>query len=123
MDGVDYTFSKGLPYPTGADGAPADLEIIAMALGVTGSRDRWHGTVPICEPIEDVDGDIEAIFEGDPPEYLREIEYSAGMIATFERGNGSVFCAGTTEWVNGLIHRDPFTHIITRNVLDAFVHP
>ncbi|MBP1822954.1 hypothetical protein [Mycobacterium sp. OAE908] len=123
MDGVDYTFSKGLPYPTGADGAPADLEIIAMALGVTGSRDRWNGTVPICEPIDDVDGDIEAIFEGDPPEYLREIEYSAGMIATFERGNGSVFCAGTTEWVNGLIHRDPFTHIITRNVLDAFVAP
>lgn len=123
MDGVDYTFRKGLPFATGADGAPADLEIIAMALGVTGSRDRWDGTVPICEPIDDVAGDIEAIFGGNPPEYLRDIEYSAGMIGTFTRGAGSVFCAGTTEWVNGLVHHEPFTTTITRNVLDAFTAP
>ena len=47
MDGVDFTFRKGQPYATGVDGAPEDLEIIAMAPAVSGSRDKWNGKVPI----------------------------------------------------------------------------
>jgi hypothetical protein len=42
------------------------------------------------------------------------------MVASFEKGKGEVFCAGTCEWVAGLIRRDDFTELITKNVLDRF---
>jgi hypothetical protein len=32
-----------------------------------------------------------------------------------------VFNAGTSEWVSGLIHRDPFTERITHHVLRRFL--
>jgi len=43
------------------------------------------------------------------------------MIGVFTRGAGTVFNAGTCEWVSGLIHRDPFTERITHNVLRRFL--
>ncbi len=46
--------------------------------------------------------------------------YGAGMVATFSRGDGTVFCAGATEWVNGLRLCEEFTQAITRNVLNRF---
>jgi len=42
------------------------------------------------------------------------------MVASFTKGAGEVFCAGTCEWVAGLIHHDEFTELITKNVLDKF---
>ena len=30
-DGCDFTMRDGLPYPTGADGSPTDLQILALA--------------------------------------------------------------------------------------------
>lgn len=121
MDGVDYTFRKGLPYPTGADGAPTNLEILAMAPAVAGTRDRWDGTVAITEPLDEMHQMIDAFTDGDPPEHLRDLEYGSGMVAAFTRGRGTVFCAGTTEWVNGLALGEPFTEMITRNVLNRFL--
>ncbi|AGT95167.1 hypothetical protein O5Y_26750 [Rhodococcus erythropolis CCM2595] len=120
MDGADYTFRKGLPYATGVDGAPEDLEIIAMAPAVSGSRDNWNGTVPIGAPFAELSGIFESAYGRELPEHLREFEYGSGMVATHQRGLGTVFNAGTTEWVSGLIHRDPFTERITANVLNLF---
>ena len=34
---------------------------------------------------------------------------------------GEVFHAGTTNWVAGLIDKDPFVERITRNVLDRYL--
>ena len=31
VDGLDYTFENGLPFPTGADGAPDGITILAMS--------------------------------------------------------------------------------------------
>ena len=42
------------------------------------------------------------------------------MMATFTRGGGTVFNAGASQWVAGLIHSDWFVERITRNVLDRF---
>ena len=120
VDGVDYTFRKGLPYPTGEDGAPANLEILAMAPAVAGEIDRWGGQVPLGAPQEEAMGLVSALYEGDPPEFRRDAGYGAAMMATFNRGNGTVFNAGTCEWVNGLMERDPFTEKITHNVLRRF---
>ena len=120
MDGVDFTFRKGQPYATGVDGAPEDLEIIAMAPAVSGSRDKWNGKVPIGAPFAEVQGIIECFYGSEPPDHLRDLEYGSGMVACHKRGLGSVFNAGSTEWVNGLIHHDPFTERITANVLNLF---
>jgi hypothetical protein len=43
------------------------------------------------------------------------------MVASFSRGRGTVFCAGASEWVNGLRLREEFTEAITHNVLRRFV--
>jgi hypothetical protein len=42
-------------------------------------------------------------------------------VVSFERGKGEVFCAGTCEWVNGLIEKDFYVERITRNVLNRFL--
>lgn len=118
VDGLDYTFRLGLPYPTGVDGAPEGVEIIAMAPAVAGETDSWKGQVPLGGPITEVEELIYALNDN-PPEHMTN-PYGAAMIVSFERGAGSVFTAGTTEWVSGLSGRDPFTEKITKNVLDTF---
>lgn len=121
LDGVEYTFRHGLPYPTYEDGAPESLEIVAMALAVVGAEDRWGGRVPLGAPASEFDHLVESAYGDSPPPYLKDKRYGSGMIATFQKGAGQVFNAGSCEWVNGLIQRDPFTEIITRNVLNRFI--
>jgi hypothetical protein len=103
VDGVDYQFHRGLPYPTHADGAPQSLEILAMAPAML-----------------DVDEQsiVAMLYDGDPPEHLKDRKYGAGMIAAFRRGKGTVFNAGSAEWVRGLIQNDHAVGRITTNVLD-----
>ncbi|MFJ4375317.1 N,N-dimethylformamidase beta subunit family domain-containing protein [Pseudomonas japonica] len=122
MDGVEYTFRRGLPYATGEDGAPQDLDIIAMAPAVLGADDHWNGQVPLGAPAWEVGELIEAAYDNDPPDYMKGKRYGSGMVACMRKGQGTVFNAGTCEWVNGLIHRDTFTETITRNVLNRFIH-
>lgn len=119
LDGCDYTTHAGLPYPTGTDGAPDNLEIIAMCPAVFGEEDLWGGQVPLGAPVAEVQGILALLFDPLPSRYDGEA-YGAGMIATFNRGDGTVFCAGTTEWVNGLRLREEFTEAITQNVLRRF---
>ena len=114
LDGVDYTFHDGLPFPTGTDGAPDGLEIVAMAPAVLGERDLWNGTVPL-NASELEGGDVIRLDTG---ERIARQPYGSGMVACFTRGYGMVFNTGSTEWVNGLITADPFVEQITRNVLD-----
>jgi hypothetical protein len=121
VDGVDYTFRKGLPYPTGQDGAPDSLQILAMAPAVIGEIDRWDGQVPLGAPEREAIGLMAALYDGNPPEYRREARYGAAMIGVLTRGAGTVFNAGTCEWVSGLIHHDPYTESITHNVLRRFL--
>ncbi|MDQ3900308.1 MAG: hypothetical protein M3319_07620, partial [Actinomycetota bacterium] len=119
LDGCDYTFRRGLPFPTGADGTPPTLEIIAMCPATWGEEDRWQGQVPLAAPIGEVRELIAAMFHPLPDRFAGEA-YGSGMVATFTRGRGSVFCAGATEWVHGLSSREEFTEQITRNVLTRF---
>ncbi|MDW5593404.1 N,N-dimethylformamidase beta subunit family domain-containing protein [Conexibacter stalactiti] len=115
LDGVEFTFRKGLPYPTHEDGAPEGLEILAMCPATAGERDTWAGTVPLSANVKELDELYEGLGD-DLPDYLRDHEYGAGMLACFERG-GTVVNTGATEWVVGLIERDPFVERITHNVL------
>jgi hypothetical protein len=118
LDSVQYTFRRGLPYPTFEDGAPETLEILAMAPAVGGERDRFDGQVPLGGP--ETEGDDLGL-EPDLPTYLAESDgRGAGMIATFTRGDGEVFNGGTTEWPYALSIGDPYVERVTHNVLRRF---
>ena len=114
VDGVDYTFRDGLPYPTHIDGAPQGLEIIAMAPAARGER-PCKGAL-LNAPLEM----LSEMLKHNPAFYeVRSVERGAAMMATFSSGKGSVFNSGCCNWVSGLIHHDFFVEQITRNVLDA----
>ncbi|MFK3972993.1 N,N-dimethylformamidase beta subunit family domain-containing protein [Pseudomonas sp. NPDC087358] len=120
VDSVEYTFHRGLPYPTFEDGAPPSLEILALCPAVRGEEDRFAGRYPIGGPEAEVYAYNESLGD-DLPDYLHEGQMrGAGMIAAFTRGKGEVFNGGCTEWPHALEQGDPFVDIIVRNVLDRF---
>jgi hypothetical protein len=120
-DGVDYTFHRGRPYPTGHDGTPDALEILALTPATLEEED--HGQAGNLISI--ADGDLafaaEALFGEDTPEHRDRIRYGCSVITSMPKGRGEVFCAGTTEWCFGLATRHQQIEIITRNVLDRFL--
>ena len=120
-DGVAYTFHRGLPYPTGEDGAPEHLEILALTPVTLEEED--HGQAGNLISI--ADGDLafaaEALFAEDTPENRDRIRYGSAVITAMSKGAGEVFCAGTTEWCHALVVGDTQVETITRNVLNRFL--
>jgi hypothetical protein len=51
------------------------------------------------------------------PEHLAAARRGSGMIVSFRKGAGEILHAGSSEWVNGLRLREPFTETITRTVV------
>jgi hypothetical protein len=120
LDAVEYTFRRGLPYPTFEDGAPESLEILAMAPAQRGEEDRWNGQRPLGGPVKELQESFTELGD-DLPGYVAEGgNRGAGMIAAFTRGRGEVFNGGSTEWPHALSLRDPFVEQIVRNVLARF---
>lgn len=120
VDSVEYTFRRGLPYPTFEDGAPETLEILALCPAVRGEEDRFGGRYPLGGPEAEV-YDYNAELGDDLPDYVHEGQMrGAGMIAAFTRGAGEVFNGGSTEWSHALAVGDPQVDRIVRNVLDRF---
>ncbi len=118
VDGCDYTFREGLPFPTGVDGTPENLEILAMTQAVLFEEDHFGGKVPLGDAgTPHVDG-LRGVEWIETESGYRRPRYGSGMMACFSRGPGTVFNSGTSEWVAGLIHQDWFVEKITRNVLD-----
>lgn len=121
LDAVEYTFRRGLPYPTFEDGAPDSLEILAMASAQRGEEDRWNGMRPLGGPIKEMRATLEEL-GSDLPSYVLEGENrGAGMIVTFRRGAGEVFNGGSTEWPYALSTGDPFVAQVAHNVLRRFI--
>ena len=120
VDGLDYRFHDGLPYPTGADGASSDITILAMGLATNIEADHavWGETLYI--------GDADAVFKarqlyGDVnPTTLAASARGNGAIVHWHRGDGEVFTAATCEWVMGLARGDRQVETVTRTVLDRF---
>ncbi|WP_244571349.1 N,N-dimethylformamidase beta subunit family domain-containing protein [Mesorhizobium carmichaelinearum] len=121
VDGCDYTFRNGLPYPTGDDGAPMDMEIIAMNVATTFEAD--HGNAGSTLFIGDADSKAVAFqkLRRTDEAAIESVKRGSGMIVSFERGRGSIFNAATCEWVAGLVARDPFVEKVTANVLNRFI--
>ena len=120
VDGISYTFRDGLPYPTGEDGAPDNLEILAMGFATLVEEDHGHKGTHLYAG----DGDVQlmalTLYGNNDEDSMGKSSRGAGMIASFSRGKGQVVNAGTCEWVNGLRLGNPFAEQITHNVLRRF---
>lgn len=125
IDGCDYTIRDGLPYATGKDGAPENLTIVAMAPAIQHEEDHFNATMAsmmnsVSTPAIKGDGiDLPHLQEH---EGVKHPKFGAAMIATFDRGagpgDGTMYVAGSTDWVVGLQRRNWFVEKVTKNILD-----
>lgn len=120
-DGLDYTFRDGLPYPTGADGAPAELTILALTPVTLEEEDHGNPGSQFETLDHDLRGIARLLFGEDSPESRDRCRYGSAVMTSMQRGRGEVFCAGTTEWANSLTLGDEACATITRNVLGRFL--
>ncbi len=121
VDGLDYTVEDGLPRPTGADGAPDGLEIVAMGLATLVEEDHGHSTERLFIQTWDAAFVATLRYGEATPATIEKVRRGNGMMVAFPKGKGEVFHAGTTQWVAGLVQRDAAVERITRNVLDRFL--
>ena len=123
VDGIEYTFRYGLPYPTGEDGAPMDLEILALAPATAG-EETDHGHPPEAHFIgpneRDAEQYVETLGLEQTPENLDKFVRGCAAITNMKKGKGEVFCIGTLQWVLGLTQQEPFVEAVTRTVLNRY---
>ena len=118
VDGCDYTVQNGLPYPTGADGAPVDMTIIAMGLATTFEADHKNAGSTLFISDGDARMVSHQLWKKTDEESIERVKRGSGMIVCFSKGRGTVFNAASCEWVSGLIKNDPFVVRLTLNVLE-----
>jgi hypothetical protein len=118
-DGCEWTLSAEdrLPVPTGRDGTPESLTILATAPARLWSRDELPSRYRPLAP-GDLETTARALF-GDEV-HARRLAHNHAVIGCYTRG-GTVFSAGTTDWAYGLAGHDPIVERITRNVLDRLL--
>ena len=121
LDGVDYTFANGLPSPTGDDGTPSSLEILALT-PVTWDEEN-HGQSGSLLTMGDFTLRFAAtsLLGEDTPANRDKLRYGSAVITSMPKGLGEVFCAGTTEWCYALAAHEEQCEIITRNVVNRFL--
>ncbi|MEO8244482.1 MAG: N,N-dimethylformamidase beta subunit family domain-containing protein [bacterium] len=116
VDGVDYGMRHGLPFAE--DGAlRGGLEIVGLSPATTLS----HHTSPADRDLFighlDAEDTARVIYGAVNAETMGRASRGNGCMAEYRRGKGRVFNAGSCEWVNGLIEREPTVERVTRNVL------
>jgi hypothetical protein len=120
-DGCDLTMRDALPYPTGSDGTPEDLEILGLAPAQHFNHVNAPRPTPAGAPSE---GEFIAsrVFATRDPAAVERLAHGHAVMGIHQPG-GTVFTAGTTEWAWGLAQRDPTVERITRNLLDRLTAP
>jgi len=119
VDGLDYTFRQGLPYPVEAPGVPDNIEILAMSPAVLFEYEHEGQGARYYVRDSDLNG-LAELAPGEFAEARRKFQYGAGMVVSMKRGKGEVLTAGSCEWIMGLTRHDAFTEQITRNALGRF---
>jgi hypothetical protein len=115
-DGCAFSHDEqSRPVATGADGAPAGLDILATAPAHLWAQHE-QPTRYAHEPGE-LETCSEAVFGDTSAEHLADLGDGHAVMAAFDRSNGgTVLNVGATDWVLGL--GDPTVARITRNVLE-----
>ena len=107
-DGCEFVMEDGRPVPTGRDGTPRDLTILATAPARWSRRDGslgWARQLRAALPPAEVV----------PQDFVHRD--GAGVLGIYSRG-GTVVTAGSTDWPDGLTAGDPVVQRIVRNILD-----
>jgi len=118
-DGCPIEFGDdGLPKPGKGVGIPSNLDIIAFAPATLAESER--SPYPKIIPPEQPETLAKMAYGSNDPKSLQRLMRGHAVMASFTRGKGEVFNAGTTEWVHGLAAEDPFVEKITTNVLQRF---
>ena len=121
VDGLDYVIRQGLPYPSGAEQVPADLEILGLGLAANNEVARGVDAQDLFLGFEDCAFRAQLLHDEINAETMDLASRGSGMIVNFTRGRGEVFHAGSVEWVAGLLRRDPQVERVTANVLSRFL--
>jgi len=124
-DGCDLSLSDGLLVPTGADGAPVDMTVLATAPAHLWSSTPAGSDLPpfVGQPL-DVPGDLEYVslrMLGDmSPEHTARFASGRAVLAIHEATDrGTTFTTGCTDWAHGLDPVvDPKVSRVTANLLD-----
>lgn len=119
VDGLNYTFHQGLPYPVPEPGVPDNIEILAMSPAMLYEYEHPGEGVHYYLSDSDLEGMVSLAPE-DHDTARKRYQHGSGMLVSMPKGKGEVVTAGTCEWVMGLTRHDPFTEAITRNVLTRF---
>lgn len=118
-DGCLFGFGEdGLPAPISRLGVPENLEIIALAPASFAESPSPYR--PLIPP-EQLPVVAEIAYGSASPEAQARVLRGHAAMASFRKGEGEVFNAGTTEWAHGLAAEDPFVTRITRNVMARFL--
>jgi len=121
VDGLEYTIEDGLPYPVLSSSLPEDLEILGMGLARLNEDAFGYDQTELFVANTDAAFIANLRFANTSKESLESVNRGSGMMVSFTRGKGQVFHAGTTEWVAGLIYKDPNVERVTKNVLNKFI--
>jgi len=121
VDGLDYVVCQGLPFPSGEEQVPDDLEILALGLASNDEVARGVDASQLFLGSEDCAFRAQ-ILHGEINRATMDLaSRGCGMIVSFRRGRGEVFHAGSVEWVAGLLRRDAQVERVTHNVLTRFL--
>lgn len=118
VDGCELQISAedGLPVPTGRDGTPQSFVVLATSPARLWAREELPSRYRSGEP-GDLEATAEAVFGAASPEHVARLAHNHAVMGLHTNG-GTVFTAGTTDWVYGLTGRDPVVEKITRNVIE-----
>ncbi|MEM7093041.1 MAG: N,N-dimethylformamidase beta subunit family domain-containing protein [Actinomycetota bacterium] len=113
-DGCAIQLVDGRPVPTGVDGTPTDMTILGTAPahlwlteeGAPGLPDSFVG---------ELNWVAQRLGGADTPENRERFAYGNAVMATFDRGAGTVFTSGCTDWAYGL--GDAAIAQVTKNVV------
>jgi hypothetical protein len=112
-DGCEFVMESGLPIPTGRDGTPKNMLILATG------KARWAEVDSSIKFAQDLRSQLP------PPEPGQAIPsdpiHASGssVLGLFEReGGGTVLTVGSTHWSSALAEDDHVAQQIVRNILD-----
>lgn len=114
VDGLDYTFRDGLPYPLPVEGVPETVSILAMAPAMFAEHEHEGEGFRYYVSDSDFEGAM-SIAQGCVEQARRRYRYGSGMLVHMPKGSGDVITGGSCEWIMGLTRGDPYTITITRN--------
>ena len=122
VDGCELAFRDGAPCPTGVDGTPDDMDVLATAPAHLISNGPYgNETVEALSFDSTAPGDLEftatTLFGEATPETVARLARGHAVMGCFRHpGGGTVFNAGTADWAYGL-DSDPLVQRVTRNVI------